>query len=386
MSQPTEVDPTQTKVECAPNSTLANANNVTPVTTTEATVEFDTDMVALSDAESNDSVGPNDSEDEQDTSAVVDMLSEDDEEETAQVDPNGLRTKHEIANPTIPEPPFPQVPEGMATKLLGTVSSVVDSTVVVESDINTAQQLYQHQQVLDQGCPLALENGDVVGVLFETFGPVYRPLFSICFSNAQSVAAKQVAVGVKIFYLPDHAKAVSLAALSKFKGSDASNIYDEEVAENEMEFSDDEEETRRRAQLRQKNRRPAKKPTGTHPPRHTLGSNPGGYSISNPFTATPTAGYTSGPANPFMDQGVQPAPSQGRGQVVSYDDLCPAPHVTSAPPTRPADPYRSADAPQPQPQQPPSQTANPDQSSNSYMSFLLSMVPGFSSRNPSSNS
>ncbi|KAJ1960422.1 hypothetical protein IWQ62_004239, partial [Dispira parvispora] len=194
-----------------------------------------------------------------------------------------------------------------------------------------------------------------------------------------------VAVGVKIFYLPDHTKEVSLTALSKLKGSDASNIYDEEVAENEVEFSDDEEEAKKRTQLRQRNRRSGKKSTRAHPPRHTSGPNSGGYTSSNPFTATSTPGHTSGPVNPFMASADHSVPVQGRGQVVSYDDLCPAPQFTSAPPTRPADPYRSA-VPQPQPQQPPSQMATPAQSSNSYMSFLLSMVPGFSSRNPSSNS
>lgn len=40
--------------------------------------------------------------------------------------------------------------------------------------------------------------------------------------------------------------------LKRFKGSDASNVHDEEPAEYELEFSDDEEEAAHKARLKER--------------------------------------------------------------------------------------------------------------------------------------
>lgn len=51
-----------------------------------------------------------------------------------------------------------------------------------------------------------------------------------------------VQVSRPVYHVPQRSKYVFTRDLVKFKGSDASNLHDEEVGENELEFSDDEAE------------------------------------------------------------------------------------------------------------------------------------------------
>lgn len=45
-----------------------------------------------------------------------------------------------------------------------------------------------------------------------------------------------------VFHIPRRSKYVFVDMIQKMRGSDASNIHDEEPAEDEVEFSDDEKE------------------------------------------------------------------------------------------------------------------------------------------------
>lgn len=47
---------------------------------------------------------------------------------------------------------------------------------------------------------------------------------------------------IPIFYIPDMSTHIDPIALLKHKGCDASNVFDEEVRESDIEFSDDEKE------------------------------------------------------------------------------------------------------------------------------------------------
>ncbi|CAD6907791.1 unnamed protein product [Tilletia controversa] len=62
-------------------------------------------------------------------------------------------------------------------------------------------------------------------------------------------------VGTPIYYAPTRSNCVITSYLRKLKGSDASNLYDEEVAEEEMEYSDDEAE----AEAKRKKKKGGKK-------------------------------------------------------------------------------------------------------------------------------
>lgn len=53
-----------------------------------------------------------------------------------------------------------------------------------------------------------------------------------------------------VFHVPARSTYVFVTELSRLRGSDASNVHDEEPAEYEVEFSDDEAEAAHKAKLR----------------------------------------------------------------------------------------------------------------------------------------
>ncbi|KDN45279.1 hypothetical protein K437DRAFT_294582 [Tilletiaria anomala UBC 951] len=194
--------------------------------------------------------------------------------------------------------PFKQVPAELKgeIKYIGVVHSVVDGSVcVIEQDLqrgggavtapeqqqpqpwqqetggyaqaysnnghqapppHTQGQVKEVYAVLDTGSVLCLEDGKVLGSVFETFGSVQQPFYSLLLppvqpapDNVNTAAAMQpLAVptkGLKVYYLPSHSTYVLTRMLKLLpKGSDASNVFDEEIGDEEREFSDDEEEVR----------------------------------------------------------------------------------------------------------------------------------------------
>lgn len=52
----------------------------------------------------------------------------------------------------------------------------------------------------------------------------------------------------EVFHVPQRSHFVFVDQLKRIRGSDASNIHDEEPAEDEIEFSDDEKEAAFKAQ------------------------------------------------------------------------------------------------------------------------------------------
>ena len=62
------------------------------------------------------------------------------------------------------------------------------------------------------------------------------------FSDAYPLDADKVRVSREVFHVPSRSNFVFIRLLKQLRGSDASNAHDEEPAEDELEFSDDEEE------------------------------------------------------------------------------------------------------------------------------------------------
>ena len=61
-----------------------------------------------------------------------------------------------------------------------------------------------------------------------------------------------VTISREVFHAPRRSHFVFPSQLARMKGSDASNVYDEEVNEDEIEFSDDEAEAAFRQQRKRK--------------------------------------------------------------------------------------------------------------------------------------
>jgi H/ACA ribonucleoprotein complex non-core subunit NAF1 len=123
----------------------------------------------------------------------------------------------------------------------------VESTIVIEA-MSTGEQF-----VLDIDSILVLQDKTILGRLFEVFGPVTKPFYSVLFNTEADIAQiPNATVGQHVFYVPNLAKIVFTEQLKFIKGSDASNIFDEEVAAEEMAFSDDEAEMMHKAKLKKK--------------------------------------------------------------------------------------------------------------------------------------
>ncbi|KAF9170231.1 hypothetical protein BGX20_009236 [Mortierella sp. AD010] len=188
----------------------------------------------------------------------IDEMDEEDEATSGKI----LHTANEIVQ--LPEVKKPEIVLGPGTVLdpIGTVMSIVDNVVVVQAASSG------ETRVLDAGTVAAImgpkneetgeEQREVLGEIFETFGPVSRPLYSIRFNTAAEIP-EMCTVGCRVYSVPEFSSFVLTGPLKALKGSDASNKFDEEVQDSEIEFSDDEKEIEHNRMLKQRRKQKGKK-------------------------------------------------------------------------------------------------------------------------------
>ncbi|PWY94732.1 NAF1-domain-containing protein [Aspergillus sclerotioniger CBS 115572] len=156
-----------------------------------------------------------------------------------------LRTANEIDEEAPPIPEITITPE-MKVVLLGHVEAIVENTLLISA--NTTGEY----QVLEAGSLLCLENRNVAGVVSETLGRVENPLYAVRYPTAATITERGLSKGTNVFYVVEYSTFVFTQPLKGLKGSDASNFHDEEIAEDEVEFSDDEAEAEYKRKLKQK--------------------------------------------------------------------------------------------------------------------------------------
>ncbi|KAH7826078.1 putative H/ACA ribonucleoprotein complex non-core subunit [Monocercomonoides exilis] len=183
-----------------------------------------------------DSDSSNDEEEDLDRMIVEEGIPEDDEIDD--VSATGIKSVHEIT----PEPPeisaLPTINETQAIEEIGQVESVVEGIAVVKADTS--------KHILDAGSLLCLSTRRSIGFIEDVFGPVVQPFYTIRLSNELlSLPEITIRKGTPIFAASDME---IIAQPDRSKGSDASNVDDEEIADYEREFSDDEEEEKWKAQ------------------------------------------------------------------------------------------------------------------------------------------
>ncbi|KND04875.1 uncharacterized protein SPPG_00573 [Spizellomyces punctatus DAOM BR117] len=165
-----------------------------------------------------------------------------------------LRTKNELAALPKIEPITEPIPQDASLRSIGTIHSTVDDLLVIQSPPTD-----NTDRVLDADTIVLFSDRTPLGRIFETFGPVTKPLYSIRFNSVEEVQAmlEKSGTGTEVFVAEGLEKVVFTRVLKAYKGSDASNIHDEEVGEEEMEFSDDEQEAEFKRQLKLKRKRAA---------------------------------------------------------------------------------------------------------------------------------
>ncbi|KAH0491152.1 hypothetical protein TgHK011_002594 [Trichoderma gracile] len=156
-----------------------------------------------------------------------------------------LRTKNELPEEVIPRPDVTITAE-MKIDELGVVEQIVENIMLVKAFTPG------EYQVLDSGSILCNSERVVIGVVAETIGKVQQPMYTVTFNSAEEIKELGLEVGTKIFYPVDHASYVFTEPLKNLKGSDASNLHDEEIGDEEVEFSDDEKEAEYKRSLKQK--------------------------------------------------------------------------------------------------------------------------------------
>lgn len=154
-----------------------------------------------------------------------------------------LRTLNEKPDEEVQKPSVVITP-GTKIEELGNVENLVENIVLIKAKTSG------EYQVLETGSVLCLEDRTIIGVVAETLGRVHQPLYSVRFTNAAAISEAGIAKGTRIFYVEQHSTYVFIQSLKALKGSDASNLHDEEVGDDELEFSDDEVEAEHKRRLK----------------------------------------------------------------------------------------------------------------------------------------
>ncbi|KAJ1944622.1 hypothetical protein FBU59_002548 [Linderina macrospora] len=202
-----------------------------------AAADYDSsDLSSSSDADS-------DSDSDESSKPILDIIAEGDDDMEDGGTSSAITSRNEILHPLIPAVSIDMLPAAQTTQPLGTIYSVVDNTVIIESACSG------EHTVLDVDTIVAFPDRSVLGQIFEVFGPVARPMYSVRFNEATDIDRIKCIKGAEVVYAVGMANIVATDKL-RSKGYDASNEYDEEVDENEMEFSDDEKELAHRQKLK----------------------------------------------------------------------------------------------------------------------------------------
>ncbi|KAJ3268623.1 H/ACA ribonucleoprotein complex non-core subunit naf1, partial [Terramyces sp. JEL0728] len=118
---------------------------------------------------------------------------------------------------------------------IGHVHSIVDDTVTISS-VQSGEE-----SIVDLDSLVCTKEKTILGRIFDIIGQIKKPIYIVNFNSNQEIKDRNINIGDALFYVPVYSKMVKTNGL-KTKGSDASNLYDEEIMEDEQEFSDDEQE------------------------------------------------------------------------------------------------------------------------------------------------
>lgn len=162
-----------------------------------------------------------------------DDLSDDNDDNTE----GPVKSAHEIL-----DEPAPKIPDNLKitpqTQIehVGEIFSVTGKTVVIKASVSGEFRVLEDHSVFCSSDRVPF------GVLYETFGRVQAPFYSVKFESEEEAAPFKLRRGEKVFYVVSASKFLFTDKIKAIKGSDASNFHDEEVPEEEQEFSDDEKE------------------------------------------------------------------------------------------------------------------------------------------------
>ncbi|KAF7347568.1 ACT-7 domain-containing protein [Mycena venus] len=216
--------------------------------TGSAPVDSTSESDSSSDSDSDDS-----DDDERPTRVNIKDLDAEDDDESGVAAPAAtyFQTKNEVVEADIVVPDIEEVSADETLERVGEVMSIIDKTVIVKgapADAFTRAS----DQALDCDTLLVFEDRKVLGYIYETFGPTTQPLYQVKFNAIYPLDTDKVQLSRPVFHVPQRSRFVFVNQIKRFKGSDASNMHDEEPADDELEFSDDEAEAAYKRELKRK--------------------------------------------------------------------------------------------------------------------------------------
>lgn len=192
-----------------------------------------------------------------------DDKSDDENKQGVQLNQKYLKTKGEMTLDDL-EPVVRltiQLDDTVKLVEMGHVLSIVDEKLIVVQSNHGVKPLNEETILFDT-------NRRVLGNIYEVFGPVQAPFYSIRFNNVKEITENNLNVerDSKIYYAHDSKEFTkfifNLDELRKMKGSDASWNNDNEPPTECIDYSDDEMESLAKRQLKIKRQNARKEQTG----------------------------------------------------------------------------------------------------------------------------
>ena len=204
---------------------------------------------SLSDSSLSDSSDSSDDEQTNNNEEIIDELEEEEEGSSGPI-----LSKNEVSDEAAPTLPSDyKVVENAPLELVGTITSLVEKNIIIKANISG------EFRVLKENSVLCLEDRQVIGPLFETFGRLQAPNYRIKFNTDEEFEKFKDKKGAKVFYVVPDSQFLYTDAIKKAKGTDASNCHDEELPEEEQEFSDDEQELAAKQEKKKKKKQKQRK-------------------------------------------------------------------------------------------------------------------------------
>ncbi|KAL1738436.1 Gar1/Naf1 RNA binding region-domain-containing protein [Schizophyllum fasciatum] len=161
-----------------------------------------------------------------------------------------LTTKNEVAEADILIPSISAVGPEERLEKVGHVMNVLEDVAIVRGI--PGGPFSGVDRALDADTLLVFEDRTVFGHVYETFGPTAMPMYQVKFNSKYPLDPGRVRADREVYHVPERSRFISISQIRAFKGSDASNMHDEEPGDDEIEFSDDEAEAAYKAAKKKK--------------------------------------------------------------------------------------------------------------------------------------
>ena len=165
-------------------------------------------------------------------------------------------TRHEIINELERKDyPIPySITDNDKFEECGKIKNIVENKILMESINNNLSKILNLDNII------FLSNKQHIGFIDDVIGQIDNPVYVIKIypKLIEEKILEKIKIDDKLYYCSNKINVINAIELkNKNKGCDASNAFDEEVSENEKDYSDDEEEVN--AQIKRKNKKNKKK-------------------------------------------------------------------------------------------------------------------------------